>query len=259
MTPRLRGRRDAVVEVNVTRVSVIPIATVLLAIVVASTNCRQVKQGTLDGDVFIVTAGAENLKLGLVEVRILPYEETMKSIAQTTAQATQEIATLQPKLDAARKGVESAKARGRALGQESTAKVDQISSANDYEAAADEANAAIDRYGGALQGIGTAKRTLAEVEEQIRAQNSGARYFASLPSPLASVKTDADGKFSIQLDRNATVVLAAFATRQMIGKAEKYHWLIKISLDGQSSKRIFLSNDNLATSASKDSLVHVVE
>ncbi len=76
---------------------------------------------------------------------------------------------------------------------------------------------------------------------------------------MASVKTDADGKFSIQLDRNIKVVLAAYAARQVVGKVENYYWLVTVSLDGQPSKRIFLSNDNLATSEFKDSLVRVVE
>ena len=49
-----------------------------------------VSQGKLDGDVFIVTQGAENVKLGLVEVRVLPYEETKNSIAKTKAQADSE-------------------------------------------------------------------------------------------------------------------------------------------------------------------------
>ena len=54
-------------------------------------------------------------------------------------------------------------------------------------------------------------------------------------------------------------MLAAHATRQVLSKAENYYWLVPVSLDGQLGKRIFLSNDNLATSDSKDSLVHVVE
>jgi hypothetical protein len=73
------------------------------------------------------------------------------------------------------------------------------------------------------------------------------------------VKTDSDGKFSIPLDKSETVVLAAFATRRLVNTAENYSWLVKVSLDGQGSKRIFLSNDNLATTGSQDSLVRVAE
>jgi hypothetical protein len=234
------------------------LGAVLVAAVVADTNCHRPEHGKIDGDVFIVTEGAANVKLGLVEVRVLPYEETKRSLAQTKAQADQEIGALQPKLDAARKALGSAEARDSALEREADDAGTRIKGEN-YLAAYDAANAALDRWAGAQKGVGFAKRAVLDVEEQVRAQNSGARYFANLPSPLASVKSDADGKFSIEIDRSATVVLAAHATRQVVGKAENYYWLVPVSLDGQLSKRIFLSNDNLATSDSKDSLVHVVE
>ena len=123
----------------------------------------------------------------------------------------------------------------------------------------DAFEAAYAAYEAALRASGSAKTALAKLEEQARSLNSGRRYFEDLPSPMASVKTDADGKFSIQLDRNIKVVLAAYAARQVVGKVENYYWLVTVSLDGQPSKRIFLSNDNLATSEFKDSLVRVVE
>ena len=107
--------------------------------------------------------------------------------------------------------------------------------------------------------VGSGRGAVAELEKQVRSWNSGALYFASLPSPVASAKTDADRKFSIPLDRKATVVLAANATRRVLNKTENYYWLVTVSLDGQPSKRIFLSNDNLTTTDSKDSLVHIVE
>jgi hypothetical protein len=107
--------------------------------------------------------------------------------------------------------------------------------------------------------VNSARHAVAEVQKTARLWNSGVLYFASLPPAVSSVKTDADGKFSISLDRKATFALAAIATRTIGDKIENYYWLIAISLNGQQNKRIFLSNDNLATSDSKDSLVHVVE
>jgi guanyl-specific ribonuclease Sa len=219
-------------------------------------------QGKLDGDVFIVTAGAQNVKLGLVEVRVLPYEETKNSIAKTRAQAEREVAKLQPQLDAARRVRTSAEGRNKAANAEYVAATNRAIAAigDDSFSALNEAEgAAFNWEMAASEAVGSAKNAIAELEKQARRWNSGALYFASLPSPAASVKTDADGKFSIPLDRMAKVVLAANATRRLPNKTENYYWLVTVSLDGQPSKRIFLSNDNLATSDSKDSLVHVAE
>lgn len=195
-------------------------------------------QGKLDGDVFIVTQGAENVKLGLVEIRVLPYEETKTSVAATRAQVEREVANLLPKLVAARDALASA---DRAV-------------KNSYGA-----EVSLKRFNVALDARTSAQSALAPLEEQAQRWNSCVPYFASLPPPVTAVKTDADGKFSIPLDRTATVVLAANATRHLLKKTETHCWLVTVSLDGQPNKRIFLSNDNLATTDSKDSLVHVVE
>ena len=221
-----------------------------------------VPQSRLDGDVFIVTQGAENVKLGLVEVRILPYEETKNSIAKTKAQAEREVANLRPRLDTARQALASAERRDKAAGAEYTATQNRATDAigdDSFDALSQAADAAFNRMMAASEAVGSAKSAIADLEKQARKLNSGALYFASLPPPAASVKTDADGKFSIPLDRKVIVVLAASATRRLLDKTEDYYWLVTVSLNGQPSKRIFLSNDNLATSDSKDSLVHVVE
>jgi hypothetical protein len=234
-------------------------------------GCHQ-GQGKLDGEVFIVTEGAQNVRLGLVEVRILSIEETKSSIAKTKAQAEREVANLQSKLDAARKALASAEVRENARGAEAHAARNRYDAAvsdennltmGDKIDASEEASPAFERAFERLKAatiaVSSARDEVTAVEKVVRSWNSGALYFASLPPPTASLKTDADGKFSIPLDRNAKVVLAANATRRLLSKTENYYWLVSVSLDGQPSKRIFLSNDNLATSDAQDSLVHVVE
>lgn len=204
------------------------------------------------------------MKLGLVEVRVLPYGETKSSVARTKAQAEREIANLQPKLDAARTALASAEAREKATEAEWKAATNRATDAilvsnEAFEALNKVSDMAFDRHLEAIDAARSAKNAVAELEKQFRSWNSGALYFGSLPPPVTSVKTDADGKFSIPLDRKATVILAANSTRRLLNKTENYYWLVTVSLDGQPSKRIFLSNDNLATSDSKDSLVRVVE
>jgi hypothetical protein len=87
----------------------------MLTIIVASAGCNATSLGKLEGEIFIVTQGATNVKLGLVEVRVLPYTETQDCIAKTKAQVEQDVAKLQPQLDAARKALASSKARANAF------------------------------------------------------------------------------------------------------------------------------------------------
>ncbi len=211
--------------------------------------------GKLDGDVFIVTEGAQNVKLGLVEVRVLPYEETKGSIAKTKIQAQQEIAKLQPQVVAAQKALELAQARCRDSFTRTTAIIEQ----GDFDPDSPRYRADVRAQNSARDILNNSWAALGNLKDQVRGWNSAPPYFANLPTPLASAKTDADGKVTIPLDRKATVALAAYATRRVFDETEDYYWLVRVSLNGQPSKRIFLSNDNLATSDSKDSLVHVVE
>ena len=77
----------------------------------------------------------------------------------------------------------------------------------------------------------------------------GGFYFDSLPLPIKSAKTDADGRFRIQVPRFGRFALAAVASRQVgedILGVEKYYWLVEISPQNESSRGVItLSNDNL--------------
>lgn len=214
--------------------------------------------------VFIVTEGAQNVRLGLVEVRILSIEETKSSIAKTKAQADREIARLQPQLKNAMQAFATAEIKEKAREAETQATERAYRAALDgdggnLEETEEASHAALHRLEVAFATMEAARKTSVALDKSVRSWKSGEVYFGGLPPPTASFKTDADGKFSIPLDRNAKVVLAASATRRLLSKTENYYWLVTVSLDDQPSKRMFLSNDNLATSDAQDSLVHVVE
>jgi hypothetical protein len=80
-------------------------------------------------------------------------------------------------------------------------------------------------------------------------------YFNNLPTALAVTKTDADGKFSLQLPQKGEFILAAQAQRLVSNNTEKYFWLIRIHPDGKSVMQVMLSNDNLITVNSSESAV----
>jgi hypothetical protein len=233
------------------------VATLPLAIVLGCIGCHHTAQPkliqrNLTGDVFIVTKSAQNVKLGLVEVQVLPYDETKKSIERMKAQANKEIASLLPALDAARQALQTAEAQFKAA----RANEDEARENAGYESSilADASNERV----AASRAVSSARNKLIELDKRALNWSSGAMFFAGLPPPIKSVKTDAEGKFSISLDKEA-FALGARATREIGGTVENYYWLISVAFDGQISKRIFLSNDNLASSDSADSLVHVVE
>ncbi|MGH9423712.1 MAG: hypothetical protein ACRD3J_27305, partial [Thermoanaerobaculia bacterium] len=167
------------------------------------------RQGTLTGDVFIVTKAAQNVKLGLVEVRALRYDEAQDAVKRARDLASGEIAKLQPGLDAARKAVELA-GTGDAITDDfakqkadmterivaaldaARATVDErhglqhrpdpLVTAKDRIAAtrsASEYLLANDRMG---QDLARKRDALAVLEREVRKWKSGAFYFEHLPS-----------------------------------------------------------------------------
>ncbi len=224
----------------------------LLALVVGSIHCGP-SQGKLDGDVFIVTQGGVSVKLGLVEVLALPYEETRQAVALVDAEAIK----LKRDAAAAVTALASAEAELNQLLADEKALLNRASTNSKADRTA--IVAAHDREDAATEVRDSAKQAVAELVRKAHKLTSGALYFEKLPPPLVTTKTDADGKFSLPLDRKVTVVLAAHAARRVFGEDEDYYWLVKASLDGQLSKRIFLSNDNLPRSGSSGSLIHTVD
>ena len=198
--------------------------------------------GKLDGDVFIVTEGAQNVNFGLVEVRVLPYEETKGSIAKTKIQAQQEIAKLQPQVVAAQKALELAQARCRDSFTRTTAIIE-----GDFDPDSPRYRADVRAQNSACDILNNSWAALGNLKDQVRGWNSRLRILRICrllwrrPKRMRMVVT-------IPLDRKATVALAAYATRRVFDETEDYYWLVRVSLNGQPSKRIFLSNDNLATS-----------
>jgi len=93
---------------------------------------------------------------------------------------------------------------------------------------------------------------------------SGLFYFSYLQSPIQSVETDADGKFTIEVLKQGAFVIAARAERYVgkefigevgIDRTEHYYWLQPVSLNGQQQLTQNLSNNNL-TSTTGISLLH---
>jgi hypothetical protein len=81
-------------------------------------------------------------------------------------------------------------------------------------------------------------------------------YFGDLPHGIAKATSDSEGKFSMKIPSKGRVALAARTSRQLLDDKEEYYWLVWTSLGVSDSKNIILSNNNLATKSSSDSVLN---
>lgn len=200
----------------------------------------------LDGEVFIVTKGGENIRLGLVEVGIAASDAIDEHVARKKEQADVQAARLEPLLKQANAEKESKEKAERAASSASL-KTSGLENIEDAWAAEDKARKA--SWAAQSKYVGLAP--------ELAYYSSGDYYFQDLPTMLAVTKTNSDGHFSLSPPGPGSYVIAARAQRAVMNKTEKYFWLVRLSLTSQK-ETVTLSNDNLTNSGSANSVVDTI-
>ena len=208
----------------------------------------------VDGQIFIVTAGAQAIKLPLVSVAAVSkanIEEHIKELdlkvaperAKADASVTQLTAELEHDKRAEAIGLAKAKASVGMSSLSSDQKiVNQHLQFGRLTELQKRSKKTEERLGGAL-----ARR---------KSLRSVAAYFLDLPQPVATAKTDADGRFTLTLPDEGEYVMVASSTRAVFSQTENYYWMVRV--DPQQSS-ITLSNDNLSISGSPESMLPIRE
>jgi hypothetical protein len=209
----------------------------ILALGCALMQCSCSRVHELKGEIFIVTAGHESVKLGLVEVRAFQPSQLNSLIDSVKKGIAEQDAQLEPISKEAEKLESSAKQ-----------KEDEVWS-SDYR---DKRFSAIrDRAVGLWVNCGD---LTARVKWHSEYLHSAGPFFEALPRPIATSKSDSGGKFTMKLPRSGEIVICATAGRKLLNSTELYYWMVKATPSADAA--ITLSNDNLATSDSPQSLIH---
>jgi len=196
----------------------------------------------IDGQVFIVTGTHESVKLGLVTVAACRPDEFVSAAASTQSQIESE----RPKLDAVRaNAVQMAAVASELERAVTTADIRAFKSDGWSTLFSDCTKIEMNT-----------NRLSHRVTWHADYLNSGAPYFKNLPPPIASVKTDADGKFKLELPSSTDqVIVVASATRHVpTGERENYFWAVKVT----PPATVTLSNGNLTDSGVTDSALQTL-
>jgi hypothetical protein len=212
----------------------------------ASTSAR-----TIDGQVFIVTAGGLAIKLALVQVAAVSQSDVQKHIADIDASLAEE----REKIDATVAELTQAIQRDRrSLGPAKWAGGKGGFGWWMMEGPGRGKNGATEwpKFHAIEQRLAKNEERASEPRSRQKYLYSAAPYLADLPPAVETAKTDADGRFQLSVPDEGDYVLVASASRLVLNVTEKYCWMVK--LDSRASK-VTLSNDNLTTSGSSDSIV----
>lgn len=202
---------------------------------------------TLEGQVFIVTKGAESIKLGLVEVAAVPAPQTIEAMRKVDEDLKDDRA----------KSLTAGKVTREALDRieqmETEARDAWINGSYD-----DPERDRKEKLWKALSEIrGDLSTTHLQADLRNKYLYSSGPYLVILPPAVAKTKTDADGNFSLELPDNGVFAIAAKAERHVGDTVERYAWLVTTNTEG--TKKLILSNDNLTSQGSPNSLIQTME
>lgn len=181
--------------------------TVLLLVFccILISSCR--KETEISGDVFVVTQGKENIKLGLVSIEIYPAEKIVPILESKAGKVAADVST-----------ADAAAAKCASIGS-------SYSNAYESKREFDECT---------------------ERSANIR-DLAARSYLEGLPLAEAVVTTDADGKFSLKIPNTGKYVLVAQTDRKIGStRNENYFWFVPVNADG-TAKKVILSNNNLVS------------
>lgn len=182
------------------------ITLLLLLLVLLFTACKS--ETEVSGDVFVVTQGQDNKKLGLVPIAVYKADDILFKVDRNE---TKRKSALE---DAEKELTDCAKYSGPTPSYYDEYKYKRLGM--ECEASA---------------------RNLVDLVP--------ASYFGELGTPIAIATTDADGKFSLKIPKAGKYVIAATSNRTVTGeRTEAYFWLVPVEAKGAPMK-VTMSNNNL--------------
>lgn len=213
------------------------------------------KDGAVKGEVFIVTQGAQNVRLGLVEIAAFPEDVIQKHIEERKAHVADEM----PDFDKDIKGLDEVIAQTKETIEKLKALSDQKFALNRKTGQGNvglvermEDRKSLEPFEKILGVYESEKKRRVEAKKNWPASR---HFFKNLPESKTSTRTSSDGKFSLAVPEDGKFALVAHATRKTLEATEEYYWMIWVSLDGKDSKEVILGNHNLMSAGSKESVV----
>jgi hypothetical protein len=195
--------------------------------------------GEVTGDVFITKGGTE-YKLGSVAVNAIPGDALKKHLESRTLQGELEKQKLRRDIDSLTAALRMAQAEDDRLW-----KVLQADESNSEKA---------DAWSVEYNKVTNITKQIEDLQAQRQYLATGEYFYEGLPPGISTAKTDDDGKFTLTIPLRGRYGVVARATLELFKESRETHfWFVWVSLDGQPSKRLMLSNDNKMGAGSPDS------
>lgn len=199
------------------------------ACLVAAALCAGCGKSTIEGEAFVVTRSANAVRLPLVSINFVKAEDFTPHLQKRADEHLQKLAELGGKIKKYRElAAANERERNELLALRQSGKpVDMLRLMN-------------------LLGEALVEHSAQQEYDQESSTDKGTidPLMTDVPPAAGEVKTDSEGRFSIELPRGDYVAIAK-ATRLAGANEEVYKWLVKVKATSSTAKLV-LSNHNMA-------------
>jgi hypothetical protein len=199
-----------------------------VVVVLALAACFK-SEFVLKGEVFVVTKGAQNVRLGRLGVYAFEPSDFNAYFNQRVTAFTARYTELMGKWKA--NDAEMPSAIERAKANRETA----YRRSGTWDEAKTEALAK-----SAEKDLASLESSNENIQAELTRMLSGQFFFESLPAPQASAVTDSEGKYQITLPKNKPYIIVAAGTYL----DDDLFWVIHLPPTKQDNADLTLSNDN---------------
>lgn len=154
------------------------------------------REGELRGDIFIVTNGAANIKLGLVEVSAIAEKDMNDFLVNRSKVVDTEIARTQEEYDTIKAQFDEA--NGQYLQARKWAQEEEFRNLSGGDFSWSDARRALDK----ATVLDEIRPKLDSAELALAYARSAAPWFEGMPKAIITASTDGDGQFSMKLPRS---------------------------------------------------------
>ena len=191
----------------------------VILLTVGLLGCKpKITSVTATGQIFIVTRGADNIKLGAVEVLLIEQQQAHDLLRRKQPVIASTIASRQAAYKLAKD--EHEKIFAAYSGDRTSTKLYQ-------------------------ETVVAERRRDAAKEKHDENFPTGEDYFVDFsPAVVQKTFSDAEGRFSLTYSRDKSFALYAKAQRTVLNETERYYWLVNAPTNSESAQ-VFLSNNNL--------------
>ena len=205
--------------------------------------------GRIEGHMLISATDGLNYEPAFVEVRLYPLAQLKPYLERRSSEASAKFEELKTQIDVA-------EANKERLRKASDAAFDAY-----VQAAVDAPDkAALERASAeAKKTRETATNTYYHLMQSREDLLSGAFYLADLPKTAEITQTDGQGRFAFDVRTEGEFAVVAGVQRQENDSTKHYYWFVPVSVASEPTKTVLLSNNNLSSQGSADSLVLTID